>query len=98
MDKICDTCQHILALNSGIGKCHLTSNYTSLHNSCWSWEPNDPSPKRKPPKEFDYGKAADRVMRKLVVINVVNVQTHLRCTYIQAAEVIERLKAEGRIV
>jgi hypothetical protein len=48
-------------------------------------------------KEFDAAKAADRVMKSGITIDIITVQGLLRCQYRQAAAVIELLKSQGRI-
>jgi hypothetical protein len=92
------------------GLCLWSDEYTSSHYVC---NRHEPAAVAKPVilrrqsevedalvkamKEFDAEKAADRVMKSGITIDIITVQGFLRCSYGKAAAVIELLKSQGRI-
>lgn len=82
------------------GLCLWSDEYTSSHYVCNHHEPAAVAPVKaeRQPRQIDIAAAADRVMDAgLPRIDIVSVQTALRCQYRRAAEIIELLKEQGRI-
>lgn len=83
------------------GLCLWSDEYTSSHYVCNHHEPaavTVPKAQRQP-RQIDIAAAADRVMDAgLPRIDIISVQALIKCQYRQAAEIIELLKEQGRIV
>ena len=97
-EQVCKNCEHYYAPIPGYnaGKCRLTSEVVSAANSCPLWGGR----KRNAPtgsKAFDVEAGAQKVLDRGGDISIVNVQQYLKCRYIEAAEVVEYLRINGKI-
>ena len=101
-DTTCDSCARWTRSKDfpTTGVCPLRGD-TAAGYTCGSWIPSGepqaaplPPPEKKP---FDYRGSAAKVLAAGGVISPVSVQRLLRCTYGQAAIIIDDLRQQGKI-
>jgi hypothetical protein len=83
-----------------MGDCLASGGSTTAGYVCNRHEPASVAVAKaqRKPREIDIAAAADDVIAcSLPRVDIVAVERLLRCTYSQAAEIIELLKSQGRI-
>lgn len=95
----CKACAHWRQISDTVaGQCHMGKGITSVKYSCEKYKPRWAKAERKAAKPFDVEAAANRLMaRKPATVSIQSVHDALRCTYEQAAEVVQLLLERGDI-